>query len=222
MRRVRRHQDRPQRGHRRVPRAGHRLAGKILRLNPDTGQGYPSNPYWDGNASSVRSRVWLYGLRNPYRFCLKPGTGGTDPAAGTPGTLYIGDVGWKTYEETNIAKVKGLNFGWPCYEGFGANSEYQAGAPAHNGCGSFGTATNPASQSAPSASWHHGNDNLSSPTGFHGNTSIGGVFYGSNKYPASIATSTSSPTTAGGRGRGDDANDNLVRCWASEPTWTGR
>ena len=46
------------------------------------------------------------GLRNPFRIGLRPGTS----------TLYIGDVGWNTYEEINVAKG-GENFGWPCYEG---------------------------------------------------------------------------------------------------------
>ena len=48
------------------------LTGKILRLDPATGHGLPSNPFWDGNPTSVRSRIWVYGLRNPYRFTLRP------------------------------------------------------------------------------------------------------------------------------------------------------
>jgi glucose/arabinose dehydrogenase len=70
------------------------MDGKILRVDKETGAGLPSNPFWDGNPTSDRSRVWLYGLRNPFRFALRPGTGSTDPAAGQPGVLYIGDVGW--------------------------------------------------------------------------------------------------------------------------------
>ncbi len=159
------------------------LAGKILRLDRTTGRGLPSNPYWDGNANSVRSRVWAYGTRNPFRFSLRPGTGSTDAALGRPGTLYIGDVGWTTWEELDIARNGGINFGWPCFEGFGANGQYQAGSPAHNGCGSIGTATNPTSPSSPIAAWHHTDDAQSVPPGFHGNTSIGGTFYTSNRYP---------------------------------------
>src|SRR6185503_13125680 len=74
------------------------LAGKVLRINPVDGTGYPSNPYWDGNPLSKRSRIWVYGLRNPFRIQVRPGTGNASPTAGDPGTLYIGDVGWNTWE----------------------------------------------------------------------------------------------------------------------------
>jgi glucose/arabinose dehydrogenase len=75
------------------------LNGKILRIDPATGHGYPSNPFYDGNDASIQSRIWAYGLRNPFRFTVRPGTGSTDPTAGNPGTLYIGNVGWATWEE---------------------------------------------------------------------------------------------------------------------------
>jgi glucose/arabinose dehydrogenase len=160
------------------------LNGKVLRLNPLTGNGYASNPYYDGNVSSNRSKVWAYGLRNPFRFNLRPGTGVTDPAAGNPGVVYLGDVGWNTWEEMNVVKTPGQNFGWPCYEGLLAQSQYQAASPAHNGCGSVGSATNPASPSLPTATWNHSDPNAGSPPGFNGNTSIGGVFYSDTLYPA--------------------------------------
>ncbi|HEV2105876.1 MAG TPA: PQQ-dependent sugar dehydrogenase, partial [Candidatus Eisenbacteria bacterium] len=66
------------------------LNGKILRLDPATGHGVASNPFWDGDGTHKRSKVWCYGLRNPFRFTIKPGTGSTNPAAGQPGELYIG------------------------------------------------------------------------------------------------------------------------------------
>jgi hypothetical protein len=37
-----------------------------------SGQGLPTNPYWNGTATANRSKVWSLGLRNPYRFGLKP------------------------------------------------------------------------------------------------------------------------------------------------------
>ncbi len=160
------------------------LAGKILRLDPANGLGYSSNPYYDGNPASNASRVWAYGLRNPFRFTVRPGTGAADPALGQPGTLYVGDVGWNAYEECDIAAVGGINFGWPCFEGFLGQGQYQAGTPSHNDCSSFGTPTNPAPASAPAISWHHSNAGLSTPSGFTGNTSIGGVFYLGTRYPA--------------------------------------
>jgi glucose/arabinose dehydrogenase len=82
------------------------LAGKVLRIDPVTGEGLPDNPFWDGNPDSNRSKVWNLGLRNPYRFNFAPGTN----------NLWIGEVGWGDWEEINFG-VKGSDFGWPCYEG---------------------------------------------------------------------------------------------------------
>jgi len=160
------------------------LDGKVLRINPVTGHGYASNPYATSNLASPQSRIWCYGLRNPFRFNVRPNTGVADTSAGSPGTLYIGDVGWNTWEEMNVCKTRGTNFGWPCYEGQGPNGTYQALSPAHNGCGTFGTPTNPAQPTAPLATWNHGNPAISVPAGFTGNTSIGGVFYTRTQYPA--------------------------------------
>ncbi|HYM79931.1 MAG TPA: PQQ-dependent sugar dehydrogenase [Candidatus Limnocylindria bacterium] len=159
------------------------LAGKILRLDPANGHGYPSNPYYDGNAQSVRSRVFGYGLRNPFRFNVKPGTGSTNPTAGSPGTLYIGDVGWDSYEELNVLKVPGTNFGWPCYEGLDADPQYNAASPAHHGCSTIGTPTNPATHTQPISAWYHNNPDRSIPPGFEGNAAVGGSFYSGTSYP---------------------------------------
>jgi glucose/arabinose dehydrogenase len=63
-------------------------------------------------ANSVRSKVYAYGLRNPYRFALSP-----------TGEPYIGDVGWNDWEKIN--RGRGANFGWPCYEGANPQSRYQ-------------------------------------------------------------------------------------------------
>lgn len=94
------------------------LNGKVLRLDPATGNGVPSNPWFDPAAPrSPRSRTWALGLRNPFRATLRPGTGSTDPTQGRPGSLYIGDVGWGLWEEVNVCYEGGMNFGWPIYEG---------------------------------------------------------------------------------------------------------
>jgi glucose/arabinose dehydrogenase len=82
------------------------LSGKLLRLDPITGEGVADNPFWDGNGDSNRSKVWNLGLRNPFRFTF-------DDATGLP---VIADVGWSTWEEVNIG-TKGANFGWPWFEG---------------------------------------------------------------------------------------------------------
>jgi glucose/arabinose dehydrogenase len=159
------------------------LCGKILRIDPASGHGYPSNPYWDGTPTSIRSRVWAYGVRNPFRFGIRPG-GSTNPADGDPGTVYIGDVGWTLWEDLNVVRTPGANFGWPCYEGFGQNGDYQDGNPAHNGCGSFGQPDNPASHAPPDAAWHHNTASQSVPPGVKGNAIVGGAFYTGTSYPA--------------------------------------
>ena len=92
------------------------LDGSIIRVNPDTGAAMPDNP----NAASADAntrRVVAHGLRNPYRFTVRPGTN----------DIYIGDVGWNTWEEIDrlpspAAPVE--NFGWPCYEGTGRHTSY--------------------------------------------------------------------------------------------------
>ena len=83
------------------------LAGKLLRVGRD-GRGLSSNPFWNGSADANRSKVWAYGLRNAYRFSLRP-------VSGAP-VVYLGDVGSNHREEINVAAA-GSNFGWPCYEG---------------------------------------------------------------------------------------------------------
>jgi glucose/arabinose dehydrogenase len=81
------------------------LNGKLLRVTRD-GEGVPGNPFWNGNPDANRSKVYAYGLRNPYRFTLRDGVG---PA-------FLGDVGQSQWEEVDVATGAGENFGWPCYE----------------------------------------------------------------------------------------------------------
>ncbi len=94
------------------------LSGKILRLDPATGDGLPSNPFYDPTAPRApRSRVWTLGVRNPFRISLRPGSGSVDPAAADPGTIYLGDVGDLLWEELDVVPTGGLNLGWPIFEG---------------------------------------------------------------------------------------------------------
>lgn len=81
------------------------LSGKMLRIDPITGEGLADNPFYDGDPNSNRSKVYSYGLRNPFRFAINPKT--NEP--------FIGDVGWTEWEEIDTGK--GVNFGWPYYEG---------------------------------------------------------------------------------------------------------
>lgn len=93
------------------------LSGKMLRIDPITGLGLSDNPFVDQqnpDLSANRSKVWSYGLRNPFRFAIHPHNG--EP--------YIGDVGWGSWEEINTGR--GANFGWPFYEG-GNGTSLQTG-----------------------------------------------------------------------------------------------
>ena len=81
------------------------LAGKILRIDPITGQAPTDNPFFNGNPNSNQSKVYAYGLRNPFRIAINQ----------TDGEVFIGDVGWTQWEEINTGR--GANFGWPAFEG---------------------------------------------------------------------------------------------------------
>lgn len=81
------------------------LAGKVLRIDPITGEGPSDNPFFDGNAESNQSKVYQYGLRNPFRLAVNQDTG----------DVFSGDVGWTQWEEINVGR--GANFGWPAFEG---------------------------------------------------------------------------------------------------------
>ncbi|MEO1450537.1 MAG: PQQ-dependent sugar dehydrogenase, partial [Bacteroidota bacterium] len=117
------------------------LNGKVIRIDPNTGEGVASNPFYDAmNPGSTRSKVWALGLRNPFRMTRKPGTGSHYATDGDPGILFVGDVGSGTWEEMNVVTQPGMNFGWPMYEGMdvspgymNANIENQD-APTPGGC----------------------------------------------------------------------------------------
>jgi len=103
------------------------LSGRVLRIDSATGDAIPSNPFYDANnPRSARSRTWVLGLRNPYRWTFRPGTGSTDPDDADPGTVYLGDVGYGEREELNIAPSGGLNMGWPLFEGLTPRPEFAA------------------------------------------------------------------------------------------------
>ena len=167
------------------------LSGKIVRIDPATGDGVASNPWYQSGAPrSARSRVWAYGLRNPMRMTLKPGTGQHDPAAGSPGVLYIGDVGWLSAEDLEVADRPGQNFGWPLYEGYNQEPSYWNARPA---------GMNATDWVKPRAAWR-GSAFVLTPGGalqgfgaagttvpgpnFGGNCSIGGVWYSGTDFPA--------------------------------------
>jgi PKD repeat protein len=85
------------------------LDGSVIRIDPISGAGLPDNPLASSSDANAR-RIIAQGLRNPFRFTMRPGTN----------ELWIGDVGWNDWEEINVLPRSDstvLNFGWPCYEG---------------------------------------------------------------------------------------------------------
>jgi glucose/arabinose dehydrogenase len=81
----------------------------------------PDNPFV--NTPGARGEVYVYGLRNPYRWSFDRLTG----------DMYIGDVGGAVAEEITFllrAQIAGANLGWNCHEG---NSPGPGGcsAPGH-------------------------------------------------------------------------------------------
>ncbi len=82
------------------------LSGKILRIDPITGDGLADNPFADaGDLGANASKVWMYGLRNPFTMTFAD-----------DGRLFMSETGWYTYEEVNAGGA-GSNFGWPYFEG---------------------------------------------------------------------------------------------------------
>jgi len=90
------------------------MLGKMLRIDvnstPAAGKAYaipPTNPFV-GQPSGL-AEIWLYGLRNPFRFSFDT----------TTNLLWIGDVGQDTWEEIDrlTSQQGGANLGWNIREG---------------------------------------------------------------------------------------------------------
>lgn len=147
------------------------LDGSILRLDPDTGAAMADNPA-AGDPNVNRRRIVAYGMRNPFRFTFRPGTG----------ELWFGDVGWNEWEEINripdIASAR--NYGWPCYEGAARMGAYDS--LNLNSCETLYTA---GSATAPYWTYNHGstlNGDQGCPVG---TSSISGIaFYTGSQFPA--------------------------------------
>ena len=95
------------------------LGGTVIRVDPVTGAAVANNPLILSPDLNKR-RIVGYGLRNPFRFAIRPGTN----------DLWIGNVGWNAWEAIDripapLASTVS-NFGWPCYEGPNPQSNYQA------------------------------------------------------------------------------------------------
>src|SRR3989449_6408383 len=149
------------------------LDGAILRVDPATGAAAAGNP---GTGDTNAQRIVAYGLRNPFRFTIRPGTN----------ELWIGDVGWDTWEEidrfVSPTDVPIENFGWPCYEG----NDRQAGYDSANLniCENLYVAGS-AAVVAPYYTYNHSATILPGETCPAGSSSITGLaFYSGGSYPA--------------------------------------
>jgi glucose/arabinose dehydrogenase len=85
------------------------LLGKIVRIDPRTGEAPPDNPFATGDGDR---RIWATGLRNPWRMSFDT----------TTGDLWVADVGQNRFEEVNVLRAAdgwspGANLGWDLFEG---------------------------------------------------------------------------------------------------------
>jgi uncharacterized repeat protein (TIGR01451 family) len=157
------------------------LDGAILRVDPLSGSGLPDNPAASSADENAR-RIVAYGLRNPFRTAIRPGTS----------ELWIGDVGWNLWEEIDrLTEPLGAveNFGWPCYEGAARQSGYD-GANL-NLCETLYSA---GSAVEPHYTYHHnqkvvnGEPCRPANPGTSTSSSIGGLaFYEGGTYPSAYA-----------------------------------
>jgi glucose/arabinose dehydrogenase len=105
------------------------LFGKMVRINKD-GTIPSDNPFYSTATGNNRA-IWALGLRNPFKFAVRP----------TTGDIFINDVGQDAWEEINLG-ARGANYGWPVYEGPESDLSYAPpifayghdGDPAATGC----------------------------------------------------------------------------------------
>ena len=142
------------------------LDGALLRVDPATGAALPDNPAPPSADPNTR-RIVAYGMRNPFRFAVRPGTG----------EVWIGDVGWNTWEEINRIQspTAGVtNLGWPCYEGAGRQGGYDSANLSI--CENLYAAGAGAVQ-APLFAWNHGSLVVPNETCPSGSSSAAGIAF---------------------------------------------
>ncbi len=142
------------------------LLGKILRIDPTPTGSAPyrvprSNPFVGGGpaGAATRPEIWMYGLRNPWRFSFDRDTG----------ALWVADVGQDTFEEVDKLPRgrhgrnagRGANLGWSQMEG---DQPFDGG-------------TEPANHTRPIFTYPHGLNNQ------NGCAVIGGYVYRGSGVP---------------------------------------
>lgn len=97
------------------------LLGTIIRIDPRGGDPYAipaDNPFVEGSGGAPE--VWLWGVRNPWRFSWDQETA----------DLWVGDVGQNAIEEIDHLPApdagRGANLGWPRMEG---DQPFEGGTP---------------------------------------------------------------------------------------------
>ena len=149
------------------------LNGAILRVDPATGAGLPTNPMGGSSDLNARRIVGM-GARNPFRFTIRP----------TTNEIWVGDVGWNDVEEIDrIADPTNspvANLGWPCFEG---NSQQSAFAAAGlDACASL--YQNPTGLLQPYFSYAHSAKIVPGEACPTGSSAIAGLaFYQGGPYP---------------------------------------
>ena len=98
------------------------LDGAVIRIDPDTGAAWP-----DQRTASARAMP-THGGSSPMACATPTGSRSTR----TTGQVWIGDVGFNTWEELNRLTdpdAAPRNFGWPCYEGVGRPAGVRGSRP---------------------------------------------------------------------------------------------
>ena len=150
------------------------LDGALIRVDPDTGAGLPSNPL-GASANANERRIVAHGFRNPFRFAMRPGTS----------EVWIGDVGMNDYEEIDRLQSPADstvdNFGWPCYEG----ANRQAGYDAANLALCENLYASPGAVTGPHFAYRHDEAVVPGGCGLGSGSATSGVsFYPGGTYPA--------------------------------------
>ena len=86
------------------------LAGKLLRVDAQTGEGAPDNPFADPDDPTKKTPVYTYGHRNPQGLAFRPGTE----------QVWLVEHGPNHDDEINLI-VKGGNYGWDPTPPYGEN-----------------------------------------------------------------------------------------------------
>lgn len=146
------------------------VSGKVLRIDPITGNGVPGNPNYNaGSPGSDLSKIYSRGMRNPFRIAVNP----------INNQPYVGDIGDGSWEEINSGAG---NYGWPCYEGGNGVSLEQPGYT-NDGrtaatCSTFNTASvQPSVYAYAHYQANFGND-------YNEGSIIAGAFYSGTNFPA--------------------------------------